>query len=254
MEIKKFTKQELKGLLQVENLLPFNRSITAAHVSKMAQSVKDCGLLRAPIIGKLNYIKPPVYAIIDGQHLVSAVVAINNEPEFENIDCIVRDYESKREVIKAVAKVNNTMNMWKDRHYLSAWYLFGPENEDYYENYKFLNNLLTNDHMPCSFLITLYCTSKDDFKEGKLLFRDREFSDKVYKLALMLKNQYDKQSPCLNGLEVWCKRKHYHEKKAINFQKLESRMKAGIRNKELGSMSMGRDDFHDWIEQVYTRL
>jgi hypothetical protein len=254
MEIKKFTRQELQELLLPENLLPFNRDITGAHVGKMVRSVEACGLLRAPIIGRLNYVDPPIHAIIDGQHLTTAIVSMKHMHEYDSIECIVKDFDSKRDVINAVARVNNTQKIWNDEHYLRAWHLYGEDNGKYYGNYQFLMNLFTNDNLPCSFVVALYCYSKEEFKAGELTFRDKDFCDKVYKLALMLKNQYDKQSPCLYGLEMWAKRRHFHDKKKINFEKLESRVKAGIRTKERGAMAVGRDDFGSWIDEVYNRL
>jgi len=256
MKIQEFTRAELKELLQKENLLAFNRDITSAHVNKMAMSIEECGLLRAPIIGMLNYLNPPQFAIIDGQHLTSAIVAIEGKHKYkyDNVDCIITEFETKKDVINTVATLNNTQNSWNDSNYLTAWYLFGADNVEYYKNYQFIHNLHKNDNLPCSFVITLYCLSKEKFKTGELTFREKEFCDHVYRLALMLKNKYDKQSPCLYGLENWAKRRYFLDKKTINFQKLESRLRAGLRTKEHGAMSTGRDDFGDWIEQVYTRL
>ncbi len=234
-KIKVFSINELKRLVEPEQLLPFNREIMPKHVGEMVESIKECGVLRVPIIGKLNYNGGLPYAIIDGQHLITAIIQLDESSGTDLVKCIMKEYDNKKDVIKTVAKINNTQRPWVDLTYLNAWYLFGDENE-HFENYEYVNHLHTTDNLPCSFIVQLYSTTKDKFKEGEMVFRDKAFCDKVYKLALMLKNQYDVAGACLYGLERWAKVRHFKDKKQIDFQKLASRIRAGIRNKERGAM------------------
>ena len=251
-KIKEFTVAELKELVKEKNLLEFNRDISDIHTKKMQDSIMDCGLLRLPVIGELSkFDKNRKYAIIDGQHLCSAIVKLPRGSIIKKVNCIIKTYSSKKEVIADISKLNNTQKTWNDENYLDAWFKFGKDNIEHFKNYAYLQNLYSTsfDGLPCGFLVDLYAKSKDDFKEGALEFRDREFSDKLAQISIMLKEDYKKGSFTLHGLRMWAMNRKFNEKKDIDFHKLKSRLSQAIRNKE-DSNCNGRDDFREFVKNV----
>ena len=124
--MKEFKINEIKELLKEKNLLEFNRDISQRHTNSILESVNQCGILRLPIIGDISEFDKRKYVIVDGQHLCNALIT---EPaKHKKVMCIVKKYNTKDEVIKDVAKLNNVQKTWNDENYLDAWYKFGKDN------------------------------------------------------------------------------------------------------------------------------
>lgn len=254
--IQQFKKQEIKELLKEKNLLEFNREISASHAKKILESILECGLLRLPVIGDISaFDANRKYVIIDGQHLCSAITKLPKHAGIGEIDALVKTYEKKEEVISDIAKLNNAQKVWNDENYLDAWFKFGKDNIDHFTNYSYLWNMYntTFDGLPCGLIVDLYAENKDAFKEGKLEFRDREFSDKLAQLCYQLKNDFKKGSFTLHGLRMWATKRKFGEKKDIDFKKLKSRLFQAIKNKEDENCN-GREDFREFVQETYTRL
>lgn len=246
-----FNKSEIKELLKEKNLLEFNREILPKHVASMADSINSCGILRLPILGDISAFDKRKISIIDGQHLLSAWVKTSSY----KIECIVKKYDDKSQVIKDVATLNNIQKTWTDENYLNAWYKFGKDNIDHFTNYSYLWNMYNDvyDGLPCGFLVDLYANNKDGFRTGELEFRDRSFSDKVAYIAHILKEDYNKSSFTLHGLRLWCFERKFQHQKSIDFEKLKSRIKLAFKNREDQNCN-GREDFKDFIDRIYKRL
>ncbi len=45
---------EIKEMLKDKNLLEFNREISQRHSNAIMESIKECGLLRVPVIGDIS--------------------------------------------------------------------------------------------------------------------------------------------------------------------------------------------------------
>ena len=255
-DIKEFTKKELKVLVKEKNLLEFNRDISDIHTKKMVESVIECGILRLPVIGDISsFDQNKKYVIIDGQHLCNAIVKLPNGIYEDSVPCIVKVYKNKRDVISDISKLNNTQKTWNDENYLDAWFKFGKDNVEHFTNYSYLWNAYNHsyDGLPCGFLVDLFATSKDSFKEGNLTFRDREFSDRLAQICLILKEDFKKGSFTLHGLRMWAMKRKFEEKKDIDFVKLKSRLTQALRNKE-DSNCNGREDFKEFVKNIYLRV
>tara|TARA_R100000541_G_scaffold10644_1_gene18608 strand:+ start:860 stop:1600 length:741 start_codon:yes stop_codon:yes gene_type:complete len=242
---------ELKELLKEKNLLEFNRDISSTHTEKMRKSIVDCGILRYPVIGDVSaFDKKRKFVIVDGQHLCNAIV---KEGTFKDVPVITKVYESKRDVINDISKLNNTQKGWNDENYLDAWYKYGRDNE-FFSNYAYLYNQYNEvfDGLPCGFLVDLYANSKNDFREGTLQFRNRELSDKLANLCYELQSIYNKSSFALHGLRIWVFNR-VKDKKEINWKKLSSRLNRAIRKGDDKSCQ-GREDFRDFVQETYSRL
>jgi hypothetical protein len=247
-----FTKKEVKEMLKPKNLLEFNREISERHSNTLAKSINECGVLRYPVIGNISKFDKRKYVIVDGQHLCFALV--NMSKNKAKINCIVKDYETKEQLIKDVATLNNVNKTWTDKDYLHAWFKYGISNINYFTNYSYLWNMYETylDCLPCGYLVDLYSNNKDDFRTGKLEFKDRVFSDKLAQISCLLKNDFNKGSFTLQGLRTWAFEMH-RKNIEIDFEKLKLRIMTAIMNNEDNNCN-GRDDFRDLIEEVYNRI
>lgn len=254
MKIREIKLKELKELTKEENLLSFNRDIQPRHVEKMINSINKCGILRLPVIGDVSAFDGRETVIIDGQHLCTAITKLDPKDKINSTPCIVKVYETKEEVISDIAKLNNTQKTWTDEDYLYAWYKFGKDNVEHYINYSDLYNTYQNfEGIPCSFMVDLFAKSKDDFKEGRLEFRDREFSMKILQLCYKLREDFQKPAHTLHGLRMWAVDRYFTEKREIDYPKLESRLFDALRNGKNNEFN-GRDDFREFVQRIYTKL
>jgi hypothetical protein len=251
--MKTFKLTEIKEMLKEKNLLEFNREISKRHSNLMLESISQCGLLRHPVIGEVSKFDKRNHVIVDGQHLCDAIVSLPKR--INKIDCIVKKYQTKEELIRDVAKLNNVQKTWNDENYLNAWYKYGRDNLDHFGNYAHLWNLYNDvfDGLPCGFLVDLYAKNKAGFRTGNLEFRDKKFSDKLAQISFMLKNDYKKGSFTLQGLRTWAFDRKFNQLKDIDFKKLESRLKMSLKNNE-DHYCNGRDDFRDLIQEIYNRI
>ena len=251
--MKEFKISEIKELLKEKNLLEFNREISQRHTNSIMESVNQCGILRLRIIGDISKFDKRNYVIVDGQHLCNALAS--DPTKHKKVNCIVKKYNTKAEVIKDVSKLNNVQKTWNDENYLNAWYKFGKDNIEHFSNYAYLWNTYNNifDGLPCGFLVDLYSTNKESFREGCLEFRDLKFSDRLAQISYILKQDYCKGAFTLQGLRNWAFNRKYKELKDIDFVKLESRLKLSIKNNEDKNCN-GREDFAEFIDRIYKRL
>jgi hypothetical protein len=107
----KLTKTEVTYLLKKENLLPFNRKITKKHAMNILQSINSYGILRFPVIARLNY-NNNILALADGQHTVTGIETIMGNEDF--LECIVVDCKTKKQVVDLIAKLNTTAKSWRN--------------------------------------------------------------------------------------------------------------------------------------------
>ena len=251
--IQEIKKAELKKLLEEKNLLEFNRDIQPRHVEKMRNSVRDCGVLRLPVIGDVSAFDSRGTVIVDGQHLCKALVT-SPAGEHSTISVIIKVYKSKRQLIDDISKLNNTQKSWNDENYLEAWCKYGKTNYGHFTQYQKLYDLYNNkyDGLPCGLLIDLYARSKSGFREGTLEFRDEEFSDNLADLCFELQTNYKKASFALQGLRMWAVER-LNSKKTTDWRKLKSRLTKALRQEEDKNVQ-GREDFRDFVDKMYTAL
>ena len=248
------TTKQLENFLKEKNLLEFNRTISLKHVEKMQRSVLNCGLLRLPVLGDVSAFDKRGVVIVDGQHLCKAITLLNPKDRPKKIDVILKKYNTKREVINDISKLNNTQKTWNDENYLDAWYKYGKEDLDHWTNYSYLYSKYNDvfDGLPCGYLVDVYSVSKSGFREGTLEFRDKEFSDKLAQLSYKLKKDYNKGSFALQGLRFWAFDR-LNSKKTIDWEKLNSRLSWALKNNE-DIRIQGREDFRDFVSNTYSRV
>ena len=242
---------DLKKLLLKKNLLSFNRKINKAHVRDMANSIMNCGLLRDPIIGDVSsFDHRRKYVIIDGQNLAQAIINLgynNKQP----IQCKIKVYENKAQLIYDISTLNTVQKRWTDTDFLLAWFNYGKDNLEHWTNYAYLHRQKYDIFPKLSLgnIISIYTNKKRAFKQGKLKFFNREFSDKLVQTAYLLKDKYNKPAHTISGLIYWA----IPNKENVDFIKLNSRIKTALRNNE-DKYCNGRDDFKEFINKIYTRV
>lgn len=255
---KNFTLSQLKELVKEHNLLPFNREISPTHANAMQKSIIKSGILRRPIVGRLKYDKNKL-AIIDGQHLVSAMTTLPEKYKIKRGECIVKEYDNRKDVIYDISVLNNTQKVWNDEQFLNAWYQFGADqNEDYYPNYIELYKKYNQGSLSCGLLVDIYTKSKDLFREGKLTFFDKKFSDEVYYLCNDLKNTFGSAAFMLHGVLGFCVEMH-NNKKQIDWNRLKSRVFYAMKHKDTiksdkNKKNPSRDEFREFVKEEYNRL
>ena len=252
---KELTLNELKKLIKEENLLPFNRQITKGHVRKMMKSIIESDVIRDPLIGRMCYDKDKL-AIVDGQHLVSAIVNLSSERPFGKITCKIKDYQTRNQLVRDMSKVNNVQKSWTDQDYLDTWYRFGPsDNSAHFPNYCHLWTVFNQGNLPIGLTIDIYTTNKDQFKEGNLSFYDVDFSDKVYGLISDLKREFNCPSLMLYGVLNFCKGTR-KSRNTINFEKLSSRLMNAMRDESYDKKedASTRESFRKFVRKIYNQI
>jgi len=104
-------------------LAGINRPINPGHVTKLAKSIEQLGILQPIIVGLIEFItgKPELY-IIDGQHKFNALLR-NNMP----IPYIVIEIKDKKELIETIALLNASSKSWTTQDYVNAWASMVPD-------------------------------------------------------------------------------------------------------------------------------
>lgn len=145
--------------LEIEKLhrLPFNREVKMKHVTSLLNSMSEFGILRLPVIIRTNVFGRQKDYIIDAQHMVSALIKINQK----TVDCIVIEENDVTKIIKTMAVLNNTASLWKLDDYVNA-FAHMPGKEAY--------NLLKIHHLSTGFTYTVSATilagSEKNVKKG----------------------------------------------------------------------------------------
>ena len=250
--IKTLTYNQLSSLLS-HGFLEFNRVVSHQHVSKMIKSVEKCGILRFPVIGDVSFFDSRGLVIIDGQHLLTAILKTMSPTD--TIEVIVKTYTNKRDVIQDIATLNNTNKSWNDKDYLEAWYNFGSENTKYYLNYEKLYDYSVGrfEAVSISLLVDIFTLNKTKFKEGELEFFDLPFSEELAEITRHLKSNYNKAAHTLTGLRVWAVGQRNSTGK-VNFKKLRARLDQAILEKRDAQFSNSRDDFKVFLDKIYNEI
>jgi len=240
-------RQQVQELLQPENLLHFNRNISLKHSKILSKSIDEIGMLRLPIIGDLSKIpNQKNKSIVDGQHLLKGFL-LNKKNK--NINCLIKKYSSKQELINDISLLNSTQKRWTDKDYLDAWCEFGPDNFKYYHNYSDLRIFYLEVYkgLTLGTLLTIWAKDKNEFKLGRLTFNDRDLCKQISELCYVIYSKFGKKSFLQQGLIYEMRSGKY------NYEKLKSRLITSLNNNEDKNMK-GRDDFREFIINIYNRL
>ena len=234
------TKENVLELLREENLLEFNREIKTKHVKKMKSSITTLGVLRLPVLAKLNYCEGQL-AIADMQHGLTAIGEIMDDND--TIQAIVKECDSKKEVVDLVAKLNTTSKGWNDKDYLNCWIEFGGDNE-FYGNYVLLSNRLEMTNLPIGLLVDIYTSNKGGFKTGALQFTNPKKSLIISNFCAYFKAK-GYPSFQLTGLSQFLLRNNLSQRELKSFKLRINKLS------ENHLLPRHRDDFRDLLSVIY---
>ena len=255
MNVVNLKPSQIKEMIKKKNLIEFNRDISSAHVKKMVESIKKCGLLRLPVIGDVSAFSEKGKVVVDGQHLCTAITKLPPGHELSKVPVIIKKYESKKQLIADIAKLNNTQKKWSDLDYLEAWYKYGSQNKNF-SDYAHLYNITKSAFPQISFgvILEIYLVEggkKDKFREGDMVLKNKENGDKIISMCNYFLEEFDAPATFMVALSRVLKRKIAN--RSIDFNKMRSRLRDDFRNnKHVGIR--GREGFIDFIERAYTRL
>ena len=168
----------------------------------------------------------------------------------QNVDCIVKVYKNKRDLINDISVLNNTQKSWNDDEFLSAWYKYGKDNVNNFYFYSKLNQYREDFSLPPALLVDIFSDGKKKFRTGNLTFRDEQFSTSLMQTCEMLKTEFGSPTHTLHGLRMWAQERHFKQDKKVDWSKLASRLKSKINDKKTIA-SEGRDDFFDTVDRIY---
>ena len=179
----KLTKEELKKLSN--NPFKYNRKTTKPHIKTMIESINKWGILRNPIIGRVE--SSGVSYIADGQHLVKAVVSYKGINE---LNCTVVSVSNEKELIHLIADLNTSSKAWGYPEFLNSWLNFGSDNlelEQYLAYYK-VNKANESTSLSLALIVDILCKDAKKFKTGKAELKDENLSILMLKTLDKLKS------------------------------------------------------------------
>jgi len=167
--------------------LEFNRKIVWSHVYEIRDSIRENGILSYPLMIYTNIIDGIwKYWIIDGQHRFKA---------FELLGCPIRFtlYEKQSgepitlyDIVRLVARVNNTARKWSIHQYLKAWASLNIE------EYQAISSVYQKTRIPINVLLQAYSGKTRQratvlFTAGEYTMADRENGQNYVKHLVALK-------------------------------------------------------------------
>lgn len=151
--------------------MPMNRPITDAGVAKMKASVERHGVLRDVIVVWDK--KKNRYLIVDGQHLVKALVELEAP-----VRCRVVECKTEADITQLMIDLNNISKSWKIEDYIHGWKESGLKDYRILEN---ANEVMYHD-VQVSVIIQAYtqqnrAKATKMVKEGTFTIVDRNRGD-----------------------------------------------------------------------------
>lgn len=107
-----------------------NRDVIPGHVTKLAESIEEIGVIRPVVVAEIDFItgKKETY-IVDGQHLYNACGRLEIEIPYSYIEV-----GNKYDLVKRLALLNTSSKSWMMKDFILAWTSVEP---DYIELNKF---------------------------------------------------------------------------------------------------------------------
>lgn len=113
---------EITGNKGFSLLAGINRPVSPGHVTKLATSINNMGVIRPVVATKISFLdNKPIWYIIDGQHLYHACMRIGI-----NIPYVEIKVNNQKELIEKIALLNASSKSWTMQDYLLAWGSINP--------------------------------------------------------------------------------------------------------------------------------
>lgn len=185
-----------------------NRQIYPGQVREMIASVRLFGVLRLVIVAYDEITDK--YIIIDGQHLVKALMSLN-----ENIECQVVKCDDNNTISDLIIKLNTTSKNWSIMDFLKT-------RANSCIEYRFLLNEYERTKLQLSVVLMAYGQQKRTLatkymKEGTFKIVDRDYGGKLQEQIIEC-NSFIRSSRTVNEclVQIMLNTKKYSQGKMIN--------------------------------------
>lgn len=194
------------------------RSITPAHVTKLAKSISTMGILRPIICAEVDFFTGvKCLYVLDGQHCLSGCMRLDIEVPY-----IVIPIESKKELVESIALLNSSSKPWSMINYIDAWSTLVPDYvklNRYFELYDFEISVLAAilSNRPCG-----GGHMSSTLKKGEFRIKDEEKNVEILKnLTDVLNvvprmNRFENKYLCSEYVNFVRTAKKYDHKKFID--------------------------------------
>ncbi len=144
--------------------LKFNRKVSPEHVRELVESINSFGVLSYPVVVKTDCLDGSErYYIADGQHRFTAMKELGLPIYFT-----LHNISSKEQLVRLIAKVNNTSKKWSLSQYLKAWVSLKID------SYLALKKQYIQSGLQLSVLLEAY--SGRDRRTATVLYMDGKFN------------------------------------------------------------------------------
>lgn len=170
------------------NFLEFNRKIIWSHVHEIKNSIRENGILSYPLMIYTNIIDGIwKYWIIDGQHRFKAFELLGLPIRFTLYEKQSGEAVTLYDIVRLVARVNNTARKWSIHQYLKAWSSLNIE------EYKMISSQYEETKIPINVLLQAYSGKTRQratilFTAGEYRTTDRENGENYVRHLVELKH------------------------------------------------------------------
>jgi hypothetical protein len=99
-----------------------NRAIIPAQVTLLATSIQLMGIIRPVVVAYLDFAGLKGWYIIDGQHLYFALLRLNMDIPYVEIEI-----KNEEELVKKTALLNSSSKSWQLKDYIQIWSFIRPD-------------------------------------------------------------------------------------------------------------------------------
>lgn len=108
---------------EVLHMLPMNREVNGAHVSKLVESIQKMGCIRPVIVVEISFIDGIMRKyVLEGQHLLNALLRLNRPVPY-----VVIPITNEEDLIEKMALLNASSKSWQLQDFMHAWAPIRPD-------------------------------------------------------------------------------------------------------------------------------
>lgn len=160
------------------HFLEFNRKIVWSHVNELRLSILENGILSYPVMIYTNCVDGEwKYWIVDGQHRFEAFKKLGLPIYFTLYRKSTPEPITLYDLVKLIARLNNTSRRWSIHQYLRAWKSIKVD------EYEIISRVHEETKLPINILLQAYSGKNRRratalFMDGEYKMLDRENGDK----------------------------------------------------------------------------
>ena len=211
---------------EVFNLLPFNRNVDNAHVTKLMESMKKHGFKGVVQIIKTKFIDGTMkYFVVDGQHRIAAAQRLGIAIQFE-----LTELNSKRETAEFIAELNTSAKSWGTANFLDVWSAL--DIQEYVKMARVQKD--TGFQLTPLLEAYLFTSNQSDYRKGKMKFPNEKHSDTIVQQMVDLNKYLPSKAFCRRAIVRVMRNPKYNHKKMVKAIKDFVALTGGFTENEKG--------------------